>query len=60
MKIIALDICWNGRSGQLNTEREHSCTNMRGTIKLRMWIPHSGLEDKLSGVFHDATRINHR
>lgn len=55
MKIIALDICWNSRYGQLNTEREHSCTDMRRTIKWRMWIPDSGFKDKLSRVFHNTT-----
>lgn len=33
MKIIALDICWNSQNGQLSTEQEHSCTNMRWAIK---------------------------
>ena len=50
MKIIALDICWNRRYGQLNTEREHSCTNMRWAIKWRMWIPHSGFSFRVCFV----------
>lgn len=43
MKIIALDVCWNNRYGQLNTEQEHSCTNRQWAIKWRMCVKGSGV-----------------
>lgn len=58
MKIIALNICWNSWYGQLNTERERSCTNMCWAIKWRMWIPYLEFKNKLSCMFHNT--IHHQ
>lgn len=51
MKIIALDVCWNSRYGQLNTEQEllyqQAVSNKVKNVCL-------GFRGKLSLIFHNA------